>query len=279
MQGYLKLAVTAVLMMTLSAGCGFATKKQLAAVETDVPEHQEDAGPGLPNSDKNNKTAQDAEEFYWSLPELKLPIAWSEYGDTELMPVPENISTNPDFFNFSYSFGSFMAARLPERDGLRFILISYEEENGDNATGLFTFSATTMERIGYRYLYSVEEIGGGADILVMTFAMDENMEITLTSEYNGHGPGGKHITELFQNEFITPLPDGNFRKITDISRTQIWYRRPFAPDDDNYNPYFFEVHALMPVINEETGMPEQSEQIKLYMVDDNIELVEVDEFP
>lgn len=202
------------------------------------------------------------EAFYLSLPELELPVAWSEYGETVFVKVPAQLM--PTLTGKEYYGTEYTAARFPEAGGLRFILFSYEEENGDNATELAVYRSGERKPSDGMDLYSVREIGGGANTLVMTFAIDESHMVTLTSVYNGQGTDDANITVVFQREYYTPFPDGTFRP-ADGSWDTVSYTEGA--------PYEFTVETTR---HNPDGSHEHKTQKQYYMVDGDGRLVETD---
>lgn len=226
--------------------------------------------------------AKKFEEFYFSLPEFKLPVDNTySYPDT-MVEVPESLLDKlPTYGQPTW------AVRLPEwkepdvpEKGLkgtvtRYILVEYEQENGERVTVLCSFWDEYMDEPmkpkGYIVLSGIREIDGGRNVLATSFDIDEHYYVTVYCHYIGIGAGGQDVKVLFREELFANHGGSEFQWVGDQTRRITKYKEEGL--------YRFIVRSYLPYVNEKNKWDEKDEEIRYYFVNSDSQLIEVDELP
>lgn len=273
----MKILTAALALTAVLCGCIVATAQNRTAGNTPA-----EAAAGNAAQQANDPAQGDEfTKFYMSLPEFSLPTDRDYTSDhfDKMVEVPESLL---DMFP-TYGMPTW-AVRLPEIDcepvpekgiterGYRFILTEYRQENEEHVTVLCSFRADDMTPVDHIELSGIREIDGGNNILVTSFEIDEHYEVTVRSVYSGTGAGDKHVEIVLQEVLVTPRAGGEFLWVGDQTRRITKYEETALQR--------FTVRSYLPCFDEETNKwTEKDKEVRYYMVNDESQFVEVEEFP
>ncbi len=216
------------------------------------------------------------EAFYRSLPLAYPPFKVTAAMEMEMDEIPREVYSG-GVFNYTGSFYAFKGVRLPEKEDLRFILVTMEDDDGEHSTALFTFDSQ-MNRIDYHYLGLIQPVDGGNNVFVISSEISKEMEMTFLRLFTGRGEGGKPVEIVFEKQFITVLPDGNFNPAEPGFRKTTDYIRQGDDGKSGENPYRFTVTEYDPVVSIKTGEQSIVEHTTRYLINAEGELVKVKSF-
>lgn len=199
------------------AGCGTPEKK---TTETRSALDAENISVSASNSLNN------IDSIYFSLPVLNLPLEFS-------INLLDNFSNykhigEKDFHRFtdigdlkSNYDNTLRAVRLQLKDSIKFIITGHKEPNEEWLLELYSLTDELIP-IDRLQLYSIEEVGGGANVISQTFKITDGYRIIVSKHFND---------TLIEQLTYMPAANGIFEEVRDGKTTTVAFE---SYDGTNY---------------------------------------------
>jgi len=238
-------------LLTVLSGCGKSKKSASDSSNSAKPASVSEA------------KAQNISDVYASLPVHDIPLLFSMDLLHQFMaykPIAEadyhrltNIADMEAYYDSNTT-----AARLPQKDDLKFIITCYEEPNGSRSMFLYSFS-NELKPLDKLQLYSVEKFDGGRNMIIQQFEINTNYRIKVSKYFD---------RTLIEQLTYMPLTNGIFEELRDGITTTVAY--------DSYDQVNYIVQTFVWDHNESGGLIKKDLKIENHRLTEDGELTKVE---
>lgn len=281
---YSRITILIVLMAFLS-GCKYFNKK--GVIESNLSAEEIILDIPVPEDSENGVEYETEipphngiETFYYSLPKLEVPLSWDSAEFLKGVPVPEIYRSQ--VFGLDYPIEVITAVRLPEKDGIRSIVLTKDDEDGFQSQILYLFRAGIMEPTYMQYIYNVREIDGGQNNIITSFEIDRLMGFEIKTIYAGQVENGEFGRVLFSEDYRTITKEGQLETLINMEYGVVSYtEEEETVFGESFPSYKFTVsnQRLCLVDEDDPDTYEFREvEVRRYIINDEGWLVAVDNF-